>query len=146
LLIVFIQSLIIFIAVGYFISYGAIGGILLSIYPMLLMASIFVFIGIAIGYIFNSYETSMLAALFVISASMVLSNTILPLESIPGALKGFLSTNPFILGESAFRGLMLFDLGIGDISLIILKLWIYIPITLIIAYLCMKLYKKRMRK
>jgi hypothetical protein len=146
LIIVFIQVGIIFIAVGYFMSYTLLTGIIASLYPLILIATIFIFIGIALGYLFDSYETSMLAALFAISASMVLSNTILPLESIPNALKDLLALNPFVLGENAFRGLMLFGIDIKSVSHILFYLWIYIPLTLIVAYVCMKIYKKRVRK
>jgi ABC-type polysaccharide/polyol phosphate export permease len=117
-----------------------------ALYPLFIISTLFIFLGMCIGYLFHSSETATLGALFVVSISMLLSNTVLPIESIPIYLQHIIGYNPFVVGEIALKKLMLFDFGIGEISESIIILWITTIIFIILSYIFMKIYKRRANK
>jgi ABC-type multidrug transport system permease subunit len=146
LLIVAVQVAIIFLVSSIFLNESMISGLGSTLYPLFLLTTLFILVGIVIGYLFNSSETAMLAALFIVSASLLFSNTVLPLETIPGYLKTILVMNPFVIGEGILRGLVIFNLGLSDVGSSLGWLWLYIFIVLAFSYLSMKLYKKKIKR
>jgi ABC-type polysaccharide/polyol phosphate export permease len=75
---------------------------------LLLVASIFTFIGMVIGYIFNTEETGVLASISLGSLFLLFSGMILPLESVSAFIRGIASFNPFVLAERLVREIFLF--------------------------------------
>ena len=86
----------------------------------------------AIGYIFNSEETAMIGAISVSSLFLLLSDLILPLESMPRTLFEIAQYNPFVLGSETLRQVMLFSVGYQGIKS---HLWIMIGFSLVILTL-----------
>ena len=85
----------------------------------------------------------MLAALFIVTLTLILSNTLLPLESISNGLMGFLSLNPFVLAEGTFRNLIIFGLDFSSVTTKVGGLWLYVLIFTVLSYLSVKWYKKK---
>jgi len=75
---------------------------------LLLVCSVFIFIGTVIGYLFNSEETSTLAAISLGSIMLFFSSTILPVETLPIYIRDIIKYNPFVLCEELIRKVMLF--------------------------------------
>ncbi|MFA5142270.1 MAG: ABC transporter permease [Candidatus Woesearchaeota archaeon] len=75
---------------------------------LILITSAFTFIGMFIGYIFTSEETGTLASISVGSLFLLLSNLIIPLESVPESLRNILAFNPFVVGELMLRKVLIY--------------------------------------
>jgi len=142
LIIVALQLLVVIGVGATFLSGSTLGNMVNAIYPLFLLASLFIFIGICVGYLFKSSETAMLAALFIVSATMFFSNMILPIESVPSYLQGFMGYNPFVLGETILKKILLFGFGLSEIGRECGILWILTIVFLIGSYLSMRLYKR----
>ncbi|MDD5331662.1 MAG: ABC transporter permease [Candidatus Nanoarchaeia archaeon] len=89
---------------------------------LIIISTLFILIGMLIGYLFNSEETSTLAAIAVATLMLFFSNTILPLETIPQYLRDIVQFNPFVMGEGVVKQIMMFGSSISDlwVSLVIL--------------------------
>ncbi len=87
-------------------SFGAlslVGGILL------LEATVFIFLGMFIGYLFETSESATIAAISVSTVSLFLSNVVLPIEIMSGTLRRVVDFNPFVITESIIKKILLFN-------------------------------------
>ena len=100
---------------------------------LLILASIFTFIGMAIGYLFSTEESATLAAASTSLLFLLFSNTILPLEALTGTLRDIVTYNPFVIGESILKRLILFDSDFIIIYHYIYTLLIFIGVTFLLA-------------
>ncbi len=83
-------------------------------------ASVFTFLGMAIGYLAGSEETGALASIAVGSILLFLSGVVLPLEVISPALREITAFNPFVLAEKLIREIFIFNAGLNVIDLLLL--------------------------
>ena len=113
--------------------------------PMLLVISVFVLIGMLIGYIFKSEETAMLGTISVASLFLFFSSTILPLETLPGNLREIALYNPFVLSEALLKKIMLFKAEMISVIDPILTLLSYGLILAIAVYAAAKYNKLRVQ-
>lgn len=109
MLILILQLVIILAISTIFLREIVLLGLLKSLPLLLLITTIFTFIGICIGYLFNSEETSTLASISVGAMMIFLSNLILPLESMPDYVRQIAAYNPFVISEIVLRKLMVFN-------------------------------------
>jgi len=82
----------------------ALAGVLLII-----LATLFIFLGMFLGNLFNSGESVSIAALSVATLSLLFSNTVLPLEAVTGFLIEVVKYNPFVIAEITLRQLLVFE-------------------------------------
>jgi len=92
---------------------------------LILLAATFTFIGMIIGYLFNSEETAMLAGISVGSAMLFLSDIIIPIESMPAFMYSIAQYNPLVLGGTLLRSTMLYNASFWDIGAKLLVLLFY---------------------
>ena len=144
LLIVAVQMVIIIFVARFFLESASLTGLNTLFIPLLLISTLFIFIGLIIGYLFNSQETGTLASLFLVSGSLLFSNTVLPLESVPQGVKSFLLYNPFVLSEIMLRKVLLFGFSLVQLVDQMKIMVIYIGILVVICYLSLKMYKARL--
>ncbi|HLC52462.1 MAG TPA: ABC transporter permease [Candidatus Nanoarchaeia archaeon] len=78
--------------------------------------SVFTFLGMAIGYIFSSEETGILASISLGSILLFTSGTILPLEGIAEALRKIVAYNPFVIGEKLVREVFIFNASLSMVG------------------------------
>lgn len=142
LLIVFVQIAIIIYVIRYFLSEMVVNSLVNCYLPLLLIASLFIFIGMIIGYLFNSQETAILASLFIISASLFFSNTILPLETVSSYLQWLVAINPFVLGEEILKKILIFGFSLADVKDLLWGLVEYVIIMVVAVYASLKIYKR----
>ena len=86
--------------------------ILSNLFPtfvfLLLIVTLFTIVGIMIGVLFSSQETSTLAAISFGSIALFISDVILPLESMPTYIRNVAQFNPFVLSEYVLRNTIVF--------------------------------------
>lgn len=116
-IIVVLQLTILFAAISIFLQSQLFGVLLGTGLVLLIIASVFILMGMLVGYVFNSEETSTLAAIAIGSVLLIFSNTILPLESLPQTLKQIASYTPFSIGERVLKQVMVFDNSLFSVRL-----------------------------
>src|SRR3989344_2529322 len=141
-LIVLLQLGVVFGVAAYFFRGEIVNLLLNTVGVLFLVISLFVLLGMVLGYIFNNQETSTLGAMFVSSILLFFSNTILPLESLPSTFKNIAMFNPFVVSESMLREIILFDTGFMSIInyVYILSGFIIVLIGILVS---LRLIKKR---
>ncbi len=75
---------------------------------LVLIIALFTIIGVMIGMLFSSQETSTLAAVSFGSICLFLSDILLPMESMPSYIQDVAKFNPFVVGEYLLRNTIVF--------------------------------------
>ncbi|MFH1682900.1 MAG: ABC transporter permease [Candidatus Woesearchaeota archaeon] len=78
---------------------------------LFISSSVFTLIGMFIGYVFISEDTGTLASISVSSLLLFVSGVVLPLESMPTAIRQVVHYNPFVISEKLVREVFLFKSG-----------------------------------
>lgn len=91
-----------------------------------LAATVFILIGMLIGYLFKSEEASTLTSIFFSSLFIFMSGLILPLESMPDSVLQLGLLNPFVISETILRQSIFFGYGPGELTSQIVLLVTYI--------------------
>lgn len=107
--IIFMQTVLMMGVVSIFIKGIPFTTYLLAAAFMLVFATVFIFIGMFIGTIFNTGETATVASVSVAIITLVFSNSIMPLETLSGFLRTMVEYNPFVMMEGILKGLILFE-------------------------------------
>ena len=141
-MIVLLQLGVVFGVAAYFFRGEIVNLLLNTLGVLFLVISLFVLLGMVLGYIFNNQETSSLGAMFVSSILLFFSNTILPLESLPSTFKDIAMFNPFVVSESMLREIILFNAGFMSIINYVYILSGFI-LVLIVLLVSLRLIKKR---
>ena len=110
---------------------------------LLPITGVFILIGMFIGYLFKSEETSMLGTISAASIFLFFSSTILPLETLPQSLKRIADFNPFVISESILKKIMLFKVDIGLIFEPLIILVTYMIILAAFVYIAQRYSKTR---
>lgn len=117
---------------------------------LVLLVTLFTLLGMIIGYLFRTEETATLASITIGSIFLFLSDAIIPIESMPPALRMFSTYNPFVYGGFLLRRSMIFGDHIGQMGAGILVLLLYVAIIAVIVILSERLSHektiKQMRK
>src|SRR3989344_7723656 len=134
LFILVVQLIIIFGQAWYFLRAELLSVLgVVSIF-IILIASIFILIGMVIGYLFKSQETAVLASMSLAGFMLFFSNTILPIESIPPSLKVLASFNPFVLGEAVLKKLILFQAPLSTLTFEMFMLIGYLALFVVLTF------------
>lgn len=143
--IIFAQILIILLVAALTVSGLSTTAYILAGIVLLIVGTIFVFIGISIGYLFSTEESATLAAASASILFLLFSNTILPIEALSGFLRKVVSYNPFVIGESVLKRLILFESDLTAIYSSIYVLLIFIGGAFLLATAA-RMLTKRMGK
>ena len=136
-----------FIAISaYFLNVQIIQGIWLSLLALFLISSLFILLGMTVGYIFNLQQISALAAISLSSIMLFLSNTIIPIESMSSAIRMIAKFNPFVIAEGMLRKTIVYNLGLGSIANDIYLMIGYSAVILVIIAVIVRLTKKEFLK
>ncbi len=92
---------------------------------LFLAASVFTFLGMAIGYVFISEETAVLASISLGSVMLFMSGLILPLESVSPMLRDIVYFNPFVIAENLVKGLLIFQSTLTMLWMDLATLFVY---------------------
>ena len=125
LIVLFIQ-LVLFASVSAFFFktevLASIGPILLLIF---LISTVFICIGMFLGFIFKTEETVNLAAITLIAVFLLFSSAVIPLESLPAYLKSIAMFSPFVIGEIALKQALIFQFSFAKVMHSIMLLACY---------------------
>ncbi len=144
-LIVMVQLIVISLGLNFIVNFEM--NLLSSIIiPVLLAVSMFILLGVTIGYFTNSQETANVIGLFLIIAAVFFSNTILPIEALPDYLKQIVEYNPFVVAEIALKKMMVFAFVLDKVKNHIWTLVFYNILFLILSYAGLMRSKKLVRE
>lgn len=142
MLLILIQMVVILAVAAFFFKSQLVAALPTTILTLVVSGTLFVLVGMTIGYLFNSEETSTLAAISVGSLFLFLSNVILPIESMPQYFMSLARFNPFVISESLLRKSILFHYPIGLLGIEILLLLGYAAVFFAIIMVTQNLMKK----
>ena len=111
---------------------------------LFLAASVFTFLGMALGYLFVSEETAVLASISLGSVFLFFSGLILPLESVSILLREITFFNPFVLAEKLVREVSLFQTSLSLIWMDLLILLGYAVVMFLIILIIESLLHKQL--
>ena len=138
-----IQSMLI-ILVSTFVFGGAVLTNFVTIMVALfIIASLFTFIGMFLGYLFNTQEMVSLSGIMVSSLFILVSGILVPLEQMPEYMINISRYNPLLLGESILRKAIIFETEIFNETMM-RELFLLILFTL--AMLMIVIITQRIKK
>jgi len=141
IMLILIQVLIILGVAAYFTQVDPI--ILLQLAAVLIVVcSVFIMVGTFIGHLFNSEETSTLASISIGAIMLFFSNTVMPIETLPGYIRQIVVYNPFILSEDIIRKMLLFGNTIEQVYIPVLILAGIALGLFILSYIAREIRKK----
>jgi ABC-type multidrug transport system permease subunit len=115
LFIILLQFIPVIIGVRYILKMNIFDMIFPLIIVLFMTVSVFIAIGMFIGYLFRSEETIIFSSMIIAALLMFFSNVILPLENISSGFMTIFKFNPLVLSNLAFKKVMLFGFGFGSI-------------------------------
>jgi ABC-type polysaccharide/polyol phosphate export permease len=115
IILVMVQVLVLFLIAFFGFASYMMNNLLLVLPIIFILASIFIFLGISIGYLFKSEETAIIGSVSLCIIFLIASELILPIETLPKMVSMFTSFNPFVLGETILRKLIIFELPIMSV-------------------------------
>jgi len=90
--------------------------VLPTLVPGVILIVLFVLLGLALGFVFETQETVNLAGITLASLFLFLSDVLIPLESMPQWLRVMVEWNPIVLGGSLIRKVLLFDVSLASLA------------------------------
>ena len=146
-LVLILVQIVIILGISLFFLRDALPLVAPIVLVLFVAASLFTFLGMAIGYIFTSEETGVLASISLGSILLFISGAILPLETISPLLRKIAYFNPFVLSEKIIRELFIFNSSLLDVGTEVLILVGYtIALFIIILIIESVLHQHLMRK
>ena len=142
LIILFAQFILVFLGLIFILSMNFAG-----IWPEILLIlflslSAFTFIGMFIGYLFKSEETTIFAGVLASAVMMFFSNVILPIETISHTFEKITLFNPLVIVDSALKKVILFGLDLSYMSNEIYTLLGFFVVFGVLSYLGRKITKR----
>lgn len=108
---------------------------------IIMISSLFVLVGMAVGYLFKTEQTGMIGAISISSIFLLTSDLILPIENMPLYVQKFAEYNPFVIGSDALKKTILFSSDLIAIQREIMILGIMIVSLFIIIVIVEKIAK-----
>jgi len=115
LFVLFIQLLLFVSVSAFFFETDVLTSIWVVILIIFIASTVFIYIGMFIGSIFNTEETANLAAITVTTILLLFSSAVIPIESLEGFVKHMALWNPFVISELLIRQTVIFQLGISHV-------------------------------
>jgi ABC-type multidrug transport system permease subunit len=116
LIVLLVQFIFVFIGIKFILKMNIFSMPLELLVVLFLSLTVFIFIGMFIGYLFRSEETIIFASMIIATLFMFFSNAILPLENISSGLMKFAMFNPLVVSSLAFKKVVLFGLNFSAIG------------------------------
>ena len=143
LLTVFVQLILLLLVAILFLGLKVDSSLVLGTFSMLVLASFFIFFGMALGYLFRSEEAVMVASISCSALFLVLSGLILPLEAMPSYFLAYAALNPFVIGETILKMIFLFDYGFLVVAPSLVLISLYTLFTALLIVIAHGFIKKR---
>lgn len=125
----------------YFLNTSILANIYLTILTLLIAIVVFTFLGMIIGYLFNSQEAVTMASISVGSVLLFLSNLILPLETMSQVVQQIARYNPYVVASELLKKITLFNQEWSIIKEDVLLLLLFAVSFFLIAIMIQKMSK-----
>ncbi len=145
-MIALMQVSLVLIIAGFIFKTSLLMGLALASITIFLSISLFSFIGLIIGHLYNSEETASIASISIASLFLLLSNLILPIESMPPTIINIAQYNPFVIASELLKQAVLFNTPMSSVYSSILFLVAYCFVIFIGLILIQQLSKIRFFK
>jgi len=143
LIIMVIQLVIVLSIFGFYFHRDVISNLATTTFILFLLITLFTWIGMIIGNIFNTEETSTLASISLGSILLFISDLIFPLERMPPLIAEIARTyNPFVLGTELLRKAMMHKRTISQSGVDLYIVLLYIIVVFVFVILSHKLMKR----
>lgn len=109
LIILLIQIIAIISVIHFVFEIDLLSNVLNVFVVLLLSGFIFTCLGMMVGYLFSTEQTAMLGAISLTTILLIISDFILPMESMPLFMQNLAGFSPFVIGTDMLRRIVLFD-------------------------------------
>lgn len=116
LILISLQVFIILIVSQFYFDINLLDSFFISFISLSFITTLFIFIGMLIGDLFNTEEMTMLTSVSVATLLLLTSGLIFPIESMPKYIIEKIQYNPVVVGSSLFRKTLLFDSNFNSIK------------------------------
>ncbi|MFC1697160.1 ABC transporter permease [Nanoarchaeota archaeon] len=139
LLIMAIQIIIIILISYYLFNLDLISNLANVALVMFVLTTLFILLGMVVGYFFKSEETAIIGSISVGAIMLLLSNLIIPIVSMPAEIRNFVvNYNPFVIGSDMLKKMIVidttYDVGRLESKIILLVLYALILFALIMIF------------
>ncbi len=142
--VVIVLQLVIFLIIGgIFFKVNLLPALLVTLVNLFFIATMFICIGMIVGYTFKSQETATLGALTLSFIMLFFSSTVLPIETMPSYVQAIAYINPFVVSEAALRQSVVFSYGFGSVAKYLYLMAAYSVLLFGIAHLLQKITKRQ---
>jgi ABC-type multidrug transport system permease subunit len=143
LILITVQIFLIILISKFFLNIDPFTNLFSLIGIIVLSSSLFILIGIAIGYLFNSYESSIIASISVALLFFIFSSIVTPTEILPTFLSKIINLSPLTLLETKLRLNLIFDVSLRIFPLEIISISIILLLSIIAISLFYILSKEK---
>ena len=125
--------------VGYFwFNINMLNNYLYSSFLIFLVASIFVFLGMSLGYLIKSQYLSMLISIFLVIFLFIFSNILTPSLLTGEIIQFLININPFVILSNGLKDLIILDKNLSLDSFIFGALYFMYIICFVLYYISKK--------
>ncbi|MBW3003393.1 ABC transporter permease [Candidatus Woesearchaeota archaeon] len=143
LITVLIQVAVILAISAIFFKAEILSNIYVIVTLLVVIATMFIFLGMLIGHFFKSEETSTLASVSIAALLLLLSDVVIPLESMPAYVLNIARFNPFVIAETALKRAIMFSASFKVLANDIYFMLGFIGIFFALVYFSQKISEKQ---
>ncbi|MGM5482275.1 MAG: ABC transporter permease [Nanobdellota archaeon] len=127
----------------FYFNKGVIGNLPVTSVILFLSASLFTFLGILIGNVFNSNESNMLASISISSIMLFISDLVYPLEKMPVHVAEIAKTyNPFYVTSELLRRSVIHNVPLHKLQYELSLLLVILVVLFLLCWVTHKLMKQ----
>ncbi|MFH1770406.1 MAG: ABC transporter permease [archaeon] len=143
-IILFLQVIVILLLSYYFLKTEIFANAGLTSLILLITMTMFVLLGMIIGYLSRTQESATMLSITFGSVFLLLSNLILPIETMSNLMKNLTKFNPYVMSSELLKRTMLFEVKFTDILSEIIFLVIIMAILVVITLMVNKLSRMKL--
>ncbi|MBI4143663.1 ABC transporter permease [Candidatus Woesearchaeota archaeon] len=127
-----LQILIVLVISGIFFKTQVIAGLPETIFVLLITTALFILLGMLVGYLLNTEETAMLTSTAISVILLSMSDTIIPIETMPTWMIEISKLNPFVTATGLLRQTLVYQTisGTGK-GILIFVLYLILAVILV---------------
>ncbi len=140
-IVVVLQLVFILALAYYFLNAAILSTPLFTILLLFEAISLFILIGMVIGYASNNQDSATMIGISVGSVLLFLSNLILPIEAMSPIIQNISKYNPYVLCSELLKKLTMFNTSFNDIYMDLILIGAYIVVLFILVMIIEKALK-----
>lgn len=140
-LVVVVQLVLILLLAYYFLNTTILTNVGFTLLTLLVAIIVFTFLGMIIGYLFNSQEAVTMASISVGSILLFLSNLVLPLETMSDTIQSIARYNPYVIASELLKRVTLFSSEWSTIQMDFILLSAFMVIFFVLTIVIQKMSK-----